>query len=95
MWLEEAVVYQVYVRSFQDSDGDGVGDLPGITARLEHIAGLGADAVWLTPICWLDGAACGTTLGCCACPVSKQIAHNTTSADSWVLELRSMFGTPW
>jgi alpha-glucosidase len=43
------VVYQIYVRSFQDSDGDGVGDLRGITSRLEHIARLGADAVWLTP----------------------------------------------
>ncbi len=50
MWLEDAVVYEVYVRSFQDSDGDGVGDLPGVTSRLEHIAGLGAGAVWLTPI---------------------------------------------
>jgi alpha-glucosidase len=50
MWLEDAVVYQVYVRSFQDTDGDGVGDLRGVTSRLEHIAGLGAAAVWLTPI---------------------------------------------
>jgi alpha-glucosidase len=44
------VVYQVYPRSFQDSDADGVGDLNGITARLAHIAGLGADAIWLSPI---------------------------------------------
>jgi alpha-glucosidase len=50
MWLDNAVVYQVYLRSFQDSDGDGVGDLPGVISRLEHIAGLGADAVWLSPI---------------------------------------------
>jgi alpha-glucosidase len=50
MWWEQAVIYQVYVRSFQDTDGDGVGDLPGVTARLEHIAGLGAKAVWLSPI---------------------------------------------
>jgi alpha-glucosidase len=49
-WHDDAVVYQVYPRSFQDSDGDGVGDLPGITARLEHVARLGADAVWLSPI---------------------------------------------
>ena len=50
MWWEQAVIYQVYVRSFQDTNGDGVGDLPGVTQRLEHIAGLGAQAVWLSPI---------------------------------------------
>ena len=50
MWWDNAVIYQVYLRSFQDSDGDGVGDLPGALSRLEHIAGLGADAVWLSPV---------------------------------------------
>ena len=50
MWWEQAVIYQVYVRSFQDTDGDGVGDLPGVTAHLDHIASLGAKAVWLSPI---------------------------------------------
>lgn len=44
------MIYQVYPRSFADSNGDGVGDLPGLIARLDHIAGLGADAVWLSPI---------------------------------------------
>ncbi|NLU70195.1 glycoside hydrolase family 13 protein [Streptomyces sp. HNM0574] len=48
-WWREAVIYQVYVRSFADSDGDGIGDLPGIRARLPHLASLGVDAVWLTP----------------------------------------------
>ena len=48
-WWQDAAVYQIYVRSFADSDGDGVGDLPGITARLPHVASLGADAIWLTP----------------------------------------------
>jgi alpha-glucosidase len=43
------VVYQVYPRSFQDSDGDGVGDLNGVAARLDHVAALGADAIWLSP----------------------------------------------
>lgn len=50
MWWENAVTYQVYVRSFQDSDGDGVGDLRGVTRRLGYIAGLGVAAVWLSPI---------------------------------------------
>jgi alpha-glucosidase len=48
-WWRDAVIYQVYPRSYQDTNGDGIGDLPGITQRLSHIAGLGADAVWLSP----------------------------------------------
>ena len=49
-WWKSAVVYQIYPRSFADSNGDGIGDLPGITARLDHLAELGVDAVWLSPI---------------------------------------------
>ena len=48
-WWRDAIVYQVYPRSFQDSDGDGEGDLRGIVARLDHVAALGADAIWLSP----------------------------------------------
>src|SRR5690606_39395817 len=48
-WWRDAVIYQVYVRSFADSDGDGVGDLPGVRARLPYLASLGVDALWLTP----------------------------------------------
>ncbi|MEU6323174.1 alpha-amylase family glycosyl hydrolase [Streptomyces sp. NPDC047009] len=48
-WWRHAVIYQIYIRSFADSNGDGVGDLPGATSRLAHIAALGADAIWLTP----------------------------------------------
>jgi alpha-glucosidase len=48
-WWRGAVIYQIYPRSFQDSNDDGIGDLPGITRRLEHVAALGADAVWISP----------------------------------------------
>ncbi len=48
-WWTSAVVYQIYPRSFSDSDGDGVGDLSGITRRLDHLARLGVDTIWLSP----------------------------------------------
>ncbi|PRZ46233.1 alpha-amylase family glycosyl hydrolase [Tritonibacter scottomollicae] len=48
-WWRGAVIYQIYPRSYQDSNGDGIGDLPGITSRLEHIASLGVDAIWISP----------------------------------------------
>jgi len=48
-WWETAVIYQIYPRSFQDSNGDGIGDLQGITSRLDYIAGLGVDAIWISP----------------------------------------------
>ncbi|WP_298961194.1 alpha-amylase family glycosyl hydrolase [uncultured Methylobacterium sp.] len=50
LWWRAGTVYQVYPRSFQDTNGDGVGDLPGITARLGYLAWLGVDAVWLSPV---------------------------------------------
>jgi len=48
-WWKGAVIYQIYPRSFADTNGDGIGDLPGITAHLDHVAGLGVDAIWLSP----------------------------------------------
>jgi oligo-1,6-glucosidase len=49
-WWKSAVVYQVYVRSFADSDGDGIGDLPGLLAHVDHLADLGIDVIWLSPV---------------------------------------------
>ena len=48
-WWKESVVYQVYPRSFQDSDGDGIGDIPGVTMRLPYLKELGVDVIWLSP----------------------------------------------
>jgi alpha-glucosidase len=49
-WWQNAVIYEIYPRSFQDSNGDGIGDLKGITQRLDYLKELGVDAIWLTPI---------------------------------------------
>ena len=49
-WWKRSVVYQIYPRSFMDSNGDGIGDLPGIISRLDYIRKLGADIIWLCPI---------------------------------------------
>ena len=49
-WWQRGVIYQIYPLSFQDSDGDGRGDLPGILSRLDHLPWLGVGAVWLSPI---------------------------------------------
>ena len=49
-WWKNAVIYQIYPKSFQDSNGDGIGDLPGIISRLDYLQKLGIDAIWLSPI---------------------------------------------
>ena len=49
-WLETAVFYQVYPQSYYDSNGDGIGDLPGITAKLDYIYSIGCNAIWINPI---------------------------------------------
>lgn len=49
-WWKKAVIYQIYPKSFQDSNGDGIGDIPGIISRLEYLEKLGIDAIWLSPV---------------------------------------------
>src|ERR1700761_9845515 len=49
-WLKQAVFYQIYPSSFQDSDGDGIGDLKGIQSRLDYVQSLGVNTIWLNPI---------------------------------------------
>ena len=49
-WWQKAVIYQIYPRSFQDSNGDGIGDLKGILDRVDHLSWLGIDAIWISPI---------------------------------------------
>ena len=49
-WWKNAVIYEIYPRSFQDTNGDGIGDLNGITERLDYLKELGVDAIWLTPV---------------------------------------------
>ncbi|SFC60880.1 glucan 1,6-alpha-glucosidase [Alkalibacterium subtropicum] len=49
-WWQNAVIYQIYPRSFQDSNGDGIGDIPGIISRLDYLNNLGIDAIWLSPV---------------------------------------------
>lgn len=50
-WWKDAVVYQIYTRSFQDSNGDGIGDFQGVRSRLDHLEKLGVDVIWLSPFC--------------------------------------------
>src|SRR5882724_12773137 len=49
-WWQDAIIYEIYPRSFQDSNGDGIGDLNGITQRLAYLQNLGVDAIWIAPM---------------------------------------------
>jgi len=50
LWWRDGIIYQIYPRSFADSNNDGIGDLPGILSKLDYLSDLGVDAIWLSPI---------------------------------------------
>ena len=50
LWWRDGIIYQIYPRSYMDSNSDGIGDLAGITSRLDYLADLGVDAIWLSPV---------------------------------------------
>ena len=68
-WIKDLVIYQVYPRSFYDSNGDGVGDLPGVLAKLDHLVDLGINAVWLPR--------------CTAPPTTTTATTSPTTRRSW------------
>src|SRR6476659_4792961 len=51
LWYKDAVIYELHVRAFADSNGDGIGDFPGLTAKLDYLQDLGVNALWLLPFC--------------------------------------------
>lgn len=51
LWWKEGVVYQIYPASFKDSNGDGLGDIPGIISKVDYLKDLGIDIVWVSPMC--------------------------------------------
>ena len=65
-WWRGGVIYQIYPRSFQDSNGSGIGDLPGIASRLEYISELGVDGIWISSC---------LQLGCCCCSSSASSSY--------------------
>lgn len=81
-WFKRAVFYEVLVRSFQDSNGDGIGDLKGITAKLDYLQWLGVDCLWLPPFFkspLRDGATTSPTTP----PSCRSSAISPTSWSSW------------
>ena len=82
-WWRDAVIYQVYPRSFQDTTGSGTGDLRGITRRLPHIASLGADAVWLSPVLRLARPRHGLRRVGLLRRLARSTARSRTSTTSW------------
>ena len=88
-WLDNAVFYEIYPQSFYDSNGDGIGDLPGITQKLEYLQSLGITALWLNP-CFVSpfqdaGSRAPQTLYGLPSPFQR-------TADGWKLQMPGVSG---
>lgn len=90
-WFKRAVFYEVLVRSFQDSNGDGIGDLKGITAKLDYLQWLGVDCLWLPPF---FKSPCGTAVT--MSPITPRCFPNSviwpTSWNSWTPRTTAVCG---
>src|ERR1700688_60589 len=90
-WWQRGVIYHVYPRSFQDSNGDGIGDLPGIRRRLDYLADLGVDDLWISPFypsLVADVHARGMKL------IVDFVPNHTSSSHPWFLESRRSRDNP-
>ena len=81
-WWKDSIIYQIYPRSFQDSNGDGIGDIPGIISRLDHLQELGVGAVWLSPVYCSPGTTGATTSATTAASIPNLAPWRTWSGSS-------------
>lgn len=93
-WWQNAVVYQVYPRSFQDSNGDGIGDLNGIREHLTYIRDLGATVIWLNPVYATPNATTATT-SVTTRPSTRSLAPWPTFRRCWQTPMRWACASSW
>jgi hypothetical protein len=93
-WWQRAVIYEIWMRSFFDADGDGVGDLPGLIGKLDYVQTLGAGAIWLSPIFPSPWADAGYDVSDFLRFILS-LARWRTSIASWLRPIAAVFGSSW